>query len=142
MEDQFLQLFLEKFIPFTLSDDYRRQFECLQQDSMIVTQYETRFMDLSFHAIVLLPTERERVRRFIDRLTFSIRLQMAKETEDDIAFQRAIDISRQIEMVRGQERGLVFDKRPRHSGSFSGASSGGRGTLGRGHPPRAFQSTL
>jgi len=47
---------------------------------MIVTQFETKLVDLARHAIILLPTERERVRRFIDGLTFSIMLQMAKET--------------------------------------------------------------
>ncbi|XP_070045311.1 uncharacterized protein [Nicotiana tomentosiformis] len=72
--DQFSQLFLEKFIPFTLREEYRRQFELLQQGGMFVTQYETRFVDLARHAIILLPTEREKVRRFIDGLTFSIRL--------------------------------------------------------------------
>ncbi|XP_070034825.1 uncharacterized protein [Nicotiana tomentosiformis] len=39
--DQYSQLFLEKFIPFTLREEYRRQFECLQQGGMIITQYET-----------------------------------------------------------------------------------------------------
>ncbi|XP_070040855.1 uncharacterized protein [Nicotiana tomentosiformis] len=83
---RFSQLFLEKFIPVTLREDYYRQLERLQQGSMIITQYETRFVDLACHAIVLLPIERERVRQFIDGLTFSIRLQMAKETGDDISF--------------------------------------------------------
>ncbi|XP_070039959.1 uncharacterized protein [Nicotiana tomentosiformis] len=109
---------------------------------MTVTQYETRFLDLALHTIVLLPTERERVRRFIDGLTFSIRLQMDKEIGDDIFFQRAIDIARRIEMVRGQKRGPVSYKRPCHSSSFNGTSSGHRGTFGRGHPPRPFQSAL
>ena len=45
-------------------------------------------------------------------------------------------------MVRSQERGTVYDKRPRHFGSFSGDSSGGMGTFGRGHPHRPFQSAL
>ncbi|XP_070032813.1 uncharacterized protein [Nicotiana tomentosiformis] len=109
---------------------------------MTVTQYETQFMDLARHAIILLLTERERVRRFIDGLTFTIRLQMDKETGDDITFQRAVDIARWIEMVRGQERGPMSDKRPRHSSGFGGALSGGRGTFGRGHPPRPFQLAL
>ncbi|XP_070044893.1 uncharacterized protein [Nicotiana tomentosiformis] len=45
--DQFSQLFLEKYLPVTLREDYRRQFECLLQGNMIVTQYETRFADLA-----------------------------------------------------------------------------------------------
>ncbi|XP_070057412.1 uncharacterized protein [Nicotiana tomentosiformis] len=140
--DQFSQLFLEKFIPFTLREDHRKRFEHLQQGSMTVTHYETQFVDLARHAIVLLPTERERVRRFIDGLTFSIRLQMAKESGDDISFQRTVDIARWIEIVCGQDRGMVSDKRPCHFGSFSGASSGDRGSFGRGCPPRTIQLAL
>ncbi|XP_070036695.1 uncharacterized protein [Nicotiana tomentosiformis] len=67
---------------------------------------------------------------------------MTKENKHDISFQRAIDISRRIEMIYGQERGPVSDKRSRHFSGFSGASSGGRGTFGRGHPPKLFQSAL
>ncbi|XP_070054214.1 uncharacterized protein [Nicotiana tomentosiformis] len=104
--DPFLQLFLEKFIPITLREEYRRQFECLQQCSMTVTQYETRFVDLARHVVILLPTEREKVWRLIDVLTFNFRLQMAKETGDDISLQRGVEIARGVEMVRGQEKGI------------------------------------
>ncbi|XP_070056603.1 uncharacterized protein [Nicotiana tomentosiformis] len=93
---------------------------------MTVTQYETRFVDLARYVIILIPTEREKVRRFIDGLTYTIRLQMANETESDISFQTAVDIARRIEMVPTQERGSVSNKRPLHSDSFNGASSGDR----------------
>ncbi|XP_070056697.1 uncharacterized protein [Nicotiana tomentosiformis] len=118
-------------IPFTRREEYRRQFERLQQGVMTITQYETQFVDLARNAIVLLPTERERVRRFIEGLTFNIRLQMASEAGVDISLHRVVDIARHIEMVRGQERGPVFDKRPRHCSGFSGASFGGRGAFAR-----------
>ncbi|XP_070036919.1 uncharacterized protein [Nicotiana tomentosiformis] len=72
--DLISQLFLKKFIPFPLREDYRKHFERLQQGSMTVTQYETRFVDLARHTIIFLPIERERVKRFIDGLTFTIRL--------------------------------------------------------------------
>ncbi|XP_070036289.1 uncharacterized protein [Nicotiana tomentosiformis] len=140
--EQFSQLFLEKFVPITLREEYRRQFEHLQQGSMTVTQYETRFVDLARHTIVLLPTEKERVRRFIDGITYTIRLQMAKETGGDISFQKVMNIARRIELVRAQERGPVSDKRPRHSSNFRGASSGGRGTYLRGLHPKPLYSAL
>jgi len=66
---------------------------------MTVTQYETRFIDLARHALVILPTERERVRRFIDGLIQSIRLQMAKEAKTKITFQEAANVARRVEMV-------------------------------------------
>ena len=66
---------------------------------MTVTQYEKRFVDLARHALLLLPIEMERVRRFIDGLTHPIRLQMVKETGGEIYFQTAANISRWIEVV-------------------------------------------
>ncbi|XP_070034294.1 uncharacterized protein [Nicotiana tomentosiformis] len=140
--EQFSQLFLEKFIPITLKEEHHRQFELLRHGSMTVTQYETQFVDLARHVIVLLPTEKERVRKFIDGVTYTIMLQMAKETRSDISFQTAMHIARLIELVRAQERGPVGDKRPRHSGNFIDASSRGRGTYGRGHLPMPFYSAL
>ncbi|XP_070043181.1 uncharacterized protein [Nicotiana tomentosiformis] len=66
--DHFSQLFMEKFLPITLREERRCQFKRLQHVSMTITQYETRFMYLARHAILLLPTERQRVRTFIDGL--------------------------------------------------------------------------
>ncbi|XP_070041097.1 uncharacterized protein [Nicotiana tomentosiformis] len=123
--DKFSRLFLEKFLPITLREDYGRQFEHLQQGNMIVTQYESRFVDLVRHALILLPTERKRLRRFIDRLTHPIMLQMAKETRGEIPFQTATNVTRRIEMVLAQERRQGSNKRPRHFGGFNGASCGG-----------------
>ncbi|XP_070007738.1 uncharacterized protein [Nicotiana sylvestris] len=45
-------------------------------------------------------------------------------------------------MVLSQGGGHGSDKRSRHSGRFSGTSSGGRDSYGRGNPPRPFQSAL
>lgn len=67
---------------------------------------------------------------------------MAKEIGDDIYFQRTVEIARWIEMICGQERGPLFDKMPHHFGGFKGASSGGRGTFGIGHPLRPLQLEL
>ena len=81
------------------------------------------------------------MRRFIEGLTHPIRIQMAKETGSEISFQAAANVARRVKMVLTQG-GQGSDKRPRHSGEFSGASSRGRGTFGRGHPPRPFHSSL
>ncbi|XP_070048464.1 uncharacterized protein [Nicotiana tomentosiformis] len=113
--EELSRLFLEKFLPITLRGDFRRQFEHLQQGSITITQHESRFMDLYHHALLLLPTEGERVRRFIERLTHPIRFQMAKETGSEISFQAAANVSRRIEMVLTQEKGEGSDKRPFHS---------------------------
>ncbi|XP_070039721.1 uncharacterized protein [Nicotiana tomentosiformis] len=128
--DQFSQLFLEKFIPITLREGYRRLFKSLQQGSMTVTQYETRFVDLTRHVNILLPTERERVRRFIDGLTTLSGYRWPRKPKVIFLSRRSVDIVRWIEMVRSRKRVPVSDKRARHFGGFSGASYGGRGSFG------------
>ncbi|XP_070039312.1 uncharacterized protein [Nicotiana tomentosiformis] len=109
---------------------------------MTVTQYESCFVELAHHALLLTPTEGDRVRRCVEGLTHPIRLQMAKETGSEISFQEAANVARRIKMVVAQERGRRYDKRPRQLGGFSGASFGGRSNFGRGHPPRPFHSAL
>ena len=109
---------------------------------MTVAQYDSRFVDLARHALLLLPTEGERVRRFIEGLTHPIRLQMAKETGSEISFQAAANVARRIEMVLAQERGQRSDKRPRQFGGFGAASYGGRGTYGRVQVPRGGGQTV
>ncbi|XP_070040854.1 uncharacterized protein [Nicotiana tomentosiformis] len=94
---------------------------------MTVTQNESYFVDLARHALLLLTTEGEIVRRFIEGVTHPVRLQMAKETGSEISFQAAANVARRIEMVFAQDRGQRSDKRPRQFGSFSGTSSRGRG---------------
>lgn len=76
---------------------------------MIVTQYGTIFVDLSCHELILISTERERVTRFIDGLTFSIRLQMDKETRM-IFFLAGCRGCYMVERIRGQGREEVFEK--------------------------------
>lgn len=109
---------------------------------MIVTHYETCFVDLGRHALLLLPIEGNRVRSFIEGLTHPIRLQMANETKSDISFQATANVARRIEMVLTHKRCYGSNKRPRQFSGFSGASYGGRGNFGRGHPPMPFHSTL
>ncbi|XP_070016045.1 uncharacterized protein [Nicotiana sylvestris] len=67
---------------------------------------------------------------------------MAKKAGSKITFQEAVNVARRVEMVLSQGGGHGSDKRPLHSGRFSGTSSGGRESYGRGHPPRPFQSAL
>ncbi|XP_070031633.1 uncharacterized protein [Nicotiana tomentosiformis] len=66
---------------------------------------------------------------------------MANETGSEISFQAAANVARRVEMVLAQG-GQGSDKRPCHSSEFSGASSRGKDTFGRGHPPKLFHSAL
>nr|XP_009789068.1 PREDICTED: uncharacterized protein LOC104236761 [Nicotiana sylvestris] len=84
--DQFLELFLGKFLPATQQDALRRQFERLQQGSMTVTQYENQFIDLARHAI------------------------MAMGTGSEISFQEATDGAQRIEIALAHGGiGVVLD---------------------------------
>ncbi|XP_070007501.1 uncharacterized protein [Nicotiana sylvestris] len=68
---------------------------------------------------------------------------MAKETGSNISFQTAANIARRVEIVLAQGSGQGSDKRPCHSGGYSGSSFGGRGasplaqpSMGRGQEAR------
>ncbi|XP_070045395.1 uncharacterized protein [Nicotiana tomentosiformis] len=98
---QFSVVFLEKFVPQFRKEELRILFEQLRQGDMSVTHYEMRFSELARHAIWLVPTDRERIMRFIDGLTFQLRLLVTRERVSSANFDEVVDIARQIEMVRG-----------------------------------------
>ncbi|XP_070035353.1 uncharacterized protein [Nicotiana tomentosiformis] len=103
---------------------------------MTVTQYESCFVDLGHHAFLLEDTEGKRVRRFIEGITYPIRIQVAKETGSAISFQTAANGARRIEIVLTYKRGQRSDKRSSQFGGFSGASSGGRAASPADQPVR------
>ncbi|XP_070036547.1 uncharacterized protein [Nicotiana tomentosiformis] len=90
---QFSGLFLEKFVPQSRREELRKQSEQLCQGDMSVTQYEMQFLKLARHAIWLVPTDRERIRRFIDGLTFQLRLLMTRERVSGTTFDEVVDIA-------------------------------------------------
>ena len=65
---QFTQVFLSKFVPRSDREHKRAEFEGLQQGGMSVAEYEGKFHALARHALMILPTEAERVRRFVKGL--------------------------------------------------------------------------
>ncbi|XP_070057305.1 uncharacterized protein [Nicotiana tomentosiformis] len=85
---EFSVLFLDKLVPQSRKEELRRQFEQFRQGDMFVTQYEMIFSKLAYHAVWLVPTDRERIRERVSGATF-----------DEV-----VNIARQIEMVRSQER--------------------------------------
>ncbi|XP_070054345.1 uncharacterized protein [Nicotiana tomentosiformis] len=101
---------------------------------MSVTQYEMRFSELAHHAVWLVPTDKERIRRFINGLTYHLRLLVTRERVSGATFDEVVDIAWQIEMVCSQERGEREARRPHGSGGFSGVPSGGQLYHDRGRP--------
>ena len=104
---------------------------------MSMTDYEARFSELSLHALMILPTEAERVRRFVAGLHTGIQATMAREVEMGTSYERVVEIARRITGVRQWSREQIMrDKRFRYSGEFRGAPSGGRGQFVRGQSSR------
>ncbi|XP_070013824.1 uncharacterized protein [Nicotiana sylvestris] len=134
---QFTQLFLDRYIPPSEREELRYQFEQLEQGQMLVTDYEARFSELSRHALMILPTNAERVQRFVAGLHSGIRDNMAREVEMGTPYQLVVEIAWRIEgyRLRGREK-MQQDKRDRFSREFRGAPIWGRGQFERGHPGR------
>lgn len=91
---------------------------------MSVTDYEMRFTKLFRHATILIPSKKERVRRFIGGLHHGIRLSMDREVEFGTSFHQDVEIACHINHIHSQTREMMqgSDKRSRYSGSFIGAS--------------------
>ncbi|XP_070024610.1 uncharacterized protein, partial [Nicotiana sylvestris] len=107
---------------------------------MTVSQYEVRFSELARYAPWMVPTNRERIKRFVDGLIYPIRILMARERILSHTFEDAVDIARDIEADRRQEREERKAKRPRGSGSFSGSPSRSQFQQSRGRSYRPHQS--
>ncbi|XP_070035388.1 uncharacterized protein [Nicotiana tomentosiformis] len=103
--------------------------------------YEIRFSKLARHTVWLVPTDRERIRRFIDGLIYQLRLLMTREKVSGATFDEVVDIARQIEVVSSQERSDREAKRPRGSGGFGGIPSRGQSYHSKGRPYRPAQTT-
>ncbi|XP_070032827.1 uncharacterized protein [Nicotiana tomentosiformis] len=136
---EFSILFLEKFVPPTHREELHRQFEQLRKDGLSVTQYEVRFSELACHAVWLVPTKRERIRGFIDGLTYQLHFPMTRESISGVQLDEVVDIAQQLEMVRSQDHEERRAKRPRGSSGFGGVLSGGQFYHSRGRPYRPAQ---
>ncbi|XP_070017802.1 uncharacterized protein [Nicotiana sylvestris] len=83
---QFSDMFLREYVPQSLRDARRVEFEQFRQGSMTLSEYAIRFSDLARHALALVATVRERVHRFIEGLNPSIKPNMNRELKMDIAY--------------------------------------------------------
>ncbi|XP_070017630.1 uncharacterized protein [Nicotiana sylvestris] len=90
---------------------------------MTVTQYEMRFSKLARYVVWLVPTDKERIRRFVNGLTHQLQILMTRERVSGATFEEVIDIAREIVSVHCQEGDEREAKRPRGSSSFGGAPS-------------------
>ena len=75
---QFTQVFLDKFVPRSDRDRERAEFEGLQQDICLSTEYEGKFHALARHAWMIFPPKAERVRRFVKGMIILICLGVSE----------------------------------------------------------------
>lgn len=62
-----------------------------------------RFSELACHAISLVPTDRDRIMKFVYGFTYQLRILMIKERVIGATFEVVVDIAYDIETVRHQE---------------------------------------
>ncbi|XP_070040669.1 uncharacterized protein [Nicotiana tomentosiformis] len=135
-------MFLREFVPQSLRDTWRIEFEQLRQGSMTVSEYAVQFSVLSGHAPTLVSTVRERVCRFIKGLNPGIRFSMAGELEMDIKYQQVVEIARRFEDMWARDREEREAKRPQDSGTYSGARAPVAARHGSGYVSHHAYSAL
>src|SRR3954466_3498464 len=74
--DEFVSLFLERHFPDTDREAYQIEFTNLKQEDMTVSEYASKFIQLSHYAPHLVPTEAEKGRKFQLELRPTILNQM------------------------------------------------------------------
>ncbi|XP_070032951.1 uncharacterized protein [Nicotiana tomentosiformis] len=116
-------MFLREYVPQSLRDAWRAEFEQLYQGAMTVSEYAICFSELARHAPSQVATVSESVRRFIEVLHPSIRTNMARELEINITYQQAVSIARRVEDMFARDIEEREANRSRETGHYSGASA-------------------
>ncbi|XP_033513587.1 uncharacterized protein [Nicotiana tomentosiformis] len=107
-------------------DELRRQFEHFKQGTMSVTKYEMKFTKLAEYAPNLIPTEREKVRRFIEGLNPLMEKDMTSY-QDEKTYLQVVNIATRKEdfdKIAREARDNI--KKARTTGIYSGFSVGGK----------------
>lgn len=69
--DYFVEVFLDRFVPFNFRDSIRGEFDHLKHGSMSVAEYEVLFYALSKYSISNIATKSEKIQKFVKRLDVS-----------------------------------------------------------------------
>uniref|UniRef100_M1DPT0 Uncharacterized protein n=1 Tax=Solanum tuberosum TaxID=4113 RepID=M1DPT0_SOLTU len=73
------------------------------------------------HALMILPIEAERVRRFVKGLVIPIHLGVSQVVASGVAFQKVVDAAKDLETIRCVEFEKREGKKADHSGDYGGA---------------------
>ncbi|XP_028126742.1 uncharacterized protein LOC114323362 [Camellia sinensis] len=117
---KFLEVFYEKYFPESLREQKASEFLHLRQGTMSVTEYESKFTQLTRFAPYVIPTEAQKVRKFEAGLEAEIkdRLEVLKLPTYAEVVDRAYIAEKGIKTARssgmGQKGG--FGKQLEHQG--------------------------
>ena len=100
---------------------------------MSVGEYEGKFHALSSHASMILPTEAERVRRFVKGLIIPIRLGVYQVAASDVPFHKVVDAAKELEMIRRDRFEQRESKSTHFSSDFGVAPPWSKGYVDRGY---------
>ena len=129
-----------KYFPDTSRHAKAQDFLELKQGTMTVMEYVARFTELSRFADDYVATDMTKVRRFENRLKFSIRGRIVglRLQDMDSMVRTALTIEREIEDARSTWDASVSRKRKESQSSSSSGkkqrASSPRGFQGYGHP--------
>ena len=123
--------FQRRFISRTTRESLRPQFERLEQGSMTISEYESRFLQLSRYGADLIATEPERIRRFLIGLPTDTQQDCEWMVFTRSSFEDVVDYLKKREVLSRQAQG-GSEKRPKQQGEYSGSRSGGSSRGGSG----------
>ena len=90
----------------------------VEYEGKSVVEYEGKFHALARHASMILPTEAERVRRFVKGLIIPIRLGFSQVASSGVPFQKVVDAAKELGMIQRERFEQREGKRTRYSGDF------------------------
>ena len=139
--ESFSSLYMEKYIPRTLRDMRRDEFQILEQDRISVTAYKARFRALSRYATQLCFSPQERIRRFVKGLRSDLQIPALQVATAAKSFQEVVDFMIEVEGVKPDDFTMASTpKKFRKGREFGGSYS--RGQSSGGYPARPIQSSL
>ncbi|XP_070046179.1 uncharacterized protein [Nicotiana tomentosiformis] len=124
--DRFTRVSLDRYILPSQREELRFPFEQLQHGPMSVTDYEARFSELSRHALMILPTDTERVQKFVAGFHTGIQATMAREVEIGTSYELVVEIARRIKDFHAKIVTLAMPQLPRLEWKGSSVSASSR----------------
>ncbi|WRX16502.1 Retrotransposon gag domain - like 10 [Theobroma cacao] len=100
---EFSVAFLDRFLPLSARNAKAREFKTLvQTSSMMVSEYDIKFTQLSRYAPYLVSTEEMKIQRFVDGLVEPLFRVVA--SQDFTTYSTAVDCAQRIEMRTSESR--------------------------------------